>query len=133
MEEKEVVPDNLYYSKDHEWVRVDGNMAVVGISGHAQHALGEITYVELPRLGKQVKQSGELAAVESAKAASDVYSPLSGEVAEVNAALNDEPQKVNADPYGAGWICKLKGIAPAELKNLLSAEGYRKLLGQEPK
>lgn len=133
MEKKDIVPDGLYYSKDHEWVRVEGNIAVIGISDHAQHALGEITYVDLPRPGKKVKQSGELAAVESAKAASDVYSPLSGEVAEVNEALNDEPQKVNAEPYGAGWICKLKGIAPDELKNLLSAEAYRQMLGQEPK
>ena len=133
MTEAGVVPEGLYYTKDHEWVRIEGDLAVVGITDHAQKALGDITYVELPRPAKAVKQFAELAAVESAKAASDVYSPLSGEVAEVNAALNDEPQKVNADPYGAGWICKLKGIAPAELKNLLSAEGYRKLLGQEPK
>ena len=132
MTEAGVVPEGLYYTKDHEWVRIEGDLAVVGITDHAQKALGDITYVELPRPVKAVKQFAELAAVESAKAASDIFAPLSGVVAEANAALNDAPEKINADPYGEGWICKLKGISLAEAKSLLSPADYRKLLEQEP-
>lgn len=124
------VPEGLRYTKDHEWVRVEGDSAVVGITHHAQQALGDVTYVELPPEGTAVKASEELAAVESAKAAADVYAPLSGTVAEVNATLEDTPQKVNQDPYGAGWLCKLKGVDPAEADGLLSAEAYRSLLEQ---
>lgn len=127
------VPASLRYSKDHEWVRVEGDVATIGITDHAQHALGDITYVELPPLDKRVKQSDELAAVESAKAASDIYAPVSGAVTEVNAALEDTPEKVNVDPYGEGWICKLEAIDASELDNLLTARQYRDLLAQEEK
>lgn len=131
MAEGNAVPQELWYSKNHEWVRAEGEVAVVGITDHAQKALGEITYVELPALDKQVKQFNELAAVESAKAASDIYAPVSGKVVDVNAALEDAPEKVNAEPYGEGWICKLRGINSVELDNLLTAERYRELLEQE--
>lgn len=127
------VPQNLHYSRDHEWVRVEGEVAIVGITDYAQQALADITYVDLPPLEKQVKQFDELAAVESAKAAFDIYAPVSGIVDEVNTALEDAPEKVNADPYGEGWICKLKEINPGELVSLLTPEEYRELLEQEQK
>lgn len=126
-----LVPEELRYTEDHEWVRIEGDVAVVGITDHAQQALGEITYVDVPAVGKQVKQGAELAAVESAKAAADIYAPLSGTVAEVNSALEDSPEAVNADPYGEGWICKLKGLDLSELDVLLTAEQYRELAGKE--
>lgn len=125
------VPKDLRYSKDHEWVRVEGDVATVGVTDYAQRALGEITYVELPPIDRVVRQSDELAAVESAKAAADVLAPVSGQVAEINALLEDAPQKVNADPYGEGWICMLEVADGAELENLLTAEQYQALLEQE--
>ncbi|MGO8703757.1 MAG: glycine cleavage system protein GcvH [Candidatus Brocadiia bacterium] len=131
MAEQTAVPEDRRYTKDHEWARLEGDLAVVGITDHAQHALGEITYVELPPVGKALKQFAEAGAVESAKAASDIFAPLSGVVAEVNMALETEPEKVNSDPYGEGWMYKLKGAAAAELGNLLTAQQYRKLI-EEP-
>ncbi len=131
MAEQTAVPEDRRYTKDHEWVRLEGDLAVVGITDHAQHALGEITYVELPPVGKALKQFAEAGAVESAKAASDIFSPLSGVVAEVNPALETEPEKVNSDPYGEGWMYKLKGASAGELGNLLTAQQYRKLI-EEP-
>jgi glycine cleavage system H protein len=104
---------------------------VVGITDHAQHALGDITYVDLPPIGKKVAQGAELAAVESAKAAADVFSPVSGTVAEVNKELDSAPEAVNTDPYGNGWICKLKDVAQGDLNDLLSAAQYRELLKKE--
>jgi glycine cleavage system H protein len=131
MAEQVAVPEDLHYTKDHEWVRIEGDLAVVGITDHAQHALGEITYVEPPPAGKALKQFAEAGAVESAKAASDIFSPLSGVVAEVNSALETEPNKINSQPYGEGWIYKLKGAPSAELGSLLTAQQYRALI-QEP-
>ena len=125
------IPEDLRYTKDHEWVRLDGGTAVVGITHHAQDALGGITFVDLPPEGKAVSQGDDLAAIESAKAASDIYAPVSGEVSEVNAVLEDEPEKVNADCYGEGWICKLTGVNAADVEGLLTAEGYAGLLEQE--
>jgi glycine cleavage system H protein len=125
------VPKELHYSKDHEWVRIEGDTAVVGITDHAQQALGDVTYVELPRIGKQVAQGDELAAVESAKAASDIFAPVAGSVSEVNEALGSSPEKINGDPYGEGWICKLTGISASDVDALLDAEAYSKLLEQE--
>ena len=124
-------PEDLRYTKDHEWVRVEGDMAVVGVSEFAQQAVGEITYVDLPPLGKKLRQFGELAAIESAKAAFDVLSPLSGTVSEVNTALEDAPEKVNADPYGEGWICRLKGVNASELANLLTPDQYRQVVERD--
>ena len=125
------IPSELRYTKDHEWVRLDGDAAVVGITHHAQEALGAITFVDLPPEGKAVSAGDELAAIESAKAASDIFAPVSGEVAEVNEALEDEPGKVHADCYGEGWICKLTGVNAADADGLLTAEDYAAVLEQE--
>ena len=118
------IPDNLRYTKDHEWVRIEGSTAVMGISDHAQEQLGDITYVELPAVGRQVKQSGEIATIESVKAASDIYAPVGGAVASVNEALADHPEMVNKEPYGAGWICSLSGVNADEVKSLMTAAQY---------
>lgn len=131
MTEGMVIPEGLHYSKDHEWVRVGGETAVLGITGYAQNVLGDITFVDLPPLEKQVKQFEEVAAIESAKAAYEIFASLSGTVAEVNTSLEDAPEKVNADPYGEGWICKLKGIDETELGNLLTPQQYRDLVEQD--
>jgi glycine cleavage system H protein len=128
MAERPAAPEELRYTKDHDWVRVEGDVAVVGITDHAQGAMGDITYVEPPPVGRQLEQFAEAGAVESAKAAADIYAPLSGVVAEVNTDLETVPEKLNQDPYGEGWIYKLKGVAAAELNNLLTAQQYRALL-----
>ena len=132
MAEPAAVPEDLRYTKDHDWVRLEGDVAVVGITDHAQHAMGDITYVEPPPEGKELKQFAEAGAVESAKAAADIFAPVSGVVAEVNLELETLPEKVNQDPYGDGWIYKLKGVAAADLDNLMTAQQYRALLEQSP-
>jgi glycine cleavage system H protein len=116
---------DIRYSKEHEWVRVDGQVATVGISEHAQQQLGDVVFVELPEVGREVAQTTAMAVVESVKAASDVYVPISGEVVEVNDALNDDPALVNRDAEGAGWFCKLEIAKPAELDGLMDANAYR--------
>ncbi|MBJ6749101.1 glycine cleavage system protein GcvH [Geomonas anaerohicana] len=113
-----------FYTKEHEWVEMAGAQATVGISEHAAHELGDITYVELPKIGKSVKQFDALAAIESVKAASDIYAPVSGKVAEVNQALNDAPELVNQGAESQGWICKLDGVNEAELGALMDAAAY---------
>jgi glycine cleavage system H protein len=122
------VPTNLRYTEEHEWVRLEGETATVGITDFAQEALGEVTYVELPAPGATLTRGEEFAVVESLKAASDVYAPLSGTVAAVNEALEDDPRQVNAEPYGAGWLCTVEGIDPAEVEGLLSPEQYQDLI-----
>ena len=117
-------PDSLKYTKDHEWVRLDGETAVIGITDHAQDELGDITYVELPTEGKEVAANGELAVIESVKAASDILAPIAGKVSEVNSALDDEPEAINDSPYEAGWICKLTGVDVAAVEGLMSAADY---------
>jgi glycine cleavage system H protein len=116
------------YTEDHEWVRVDGEIATIGISNHAQEQLGDVVFVDLPAVGKQVKPKDPMAVVESVKAASDVFAPLSGEVVEVNEALADEPALVNSGAESEGWFCKLKLADPAELDGLLDAKAYRALV-----
>ena len=118
------MPD-IRYTEEHEWVRVDGQVATVGISNHAQEQLGDVVFVELPEVGRTVSRNAAMAVVESVKAASDVYAPISGEVVEVNAALTDDPALVNGDAEGAGWFCKLKIANPAELDALMDAAAYR--------
>ena len=103
-----MIPKGLIYTKDHEWAKIEGDIAIIGITDHAQNQLGELTFVELPDVGKEVKQKGELAVVESSKAASDVYSPVTGKITEVNKALQAKPEIVNDECYGAGWICKIQ-------------------------
>ena len=126
-----MVPKKLLYTEEHEWVRVEGDSATIGISDYAQQALGDITFVELPEVGKQVAQFEDLAVIESVKAASDIYAPLSGVVLEVNPALEEAPETINRDCYGEGWICKLTRIVGAEKEKLLSAEVYEKLIVSE--
>jgi len=116
---------SLKYSKDHEWVRVEGDSAVVGITDFAQQQLGDVVFVELPEIGRQVAAHEQVAIVESVKAASEVYAPLSGEVTEANAALADEPGKVNADPLGAGWFFKLRLADASELAGLMDEAAYQ--------
>ena len=116
---------SVYYTKEHEWVRVEGDTATVGITDFAQGQLGDVVFVEVPEAGRQVTQGGEAAVVESVKAASDVYSPASGEVVEGNAALADEPALVNSDPEGEGWFFKLRLADTHEINDLMSAEQYK--------
>jgi len=119
---------DMKYTKEHEYIRVDGETGIIGISHHAQEQLGEVVFVELPEVGKQVSQGDELAVVESVKAASEVYAPVSGEVTEVNAALPDSPEKVNADPEGEAWFVKLKITDKGDLDKLMSADDYKSYL-----
>jgi len=116
------------YTKDHEWIRLDGEVATVGISEHAQSALGDIVYVELPEIGRQVEQGGEAAVVESVKAASDVYAPVSGQVVAVNEALDGSPATINEDAEGKGWFFRLKPSSPAQIDALMTAEQYKEYL-----
>ncbi len=115
---------DLRYTKEHEWVRVEGDVAVVGISDYAQKQLGDVVYVELPEVGKVLDQAAQAAVVESVKAASEVYAPVSGEVIEVNQALDDEPATVNAEPTGAGWFLKLRVKDPSDLDGLMDEAAY---------
>jgi glycine cleavage system H protein len=119
---------DIRYSKDHEWVRRDGDLAVIGITDYAQNQLGDVVYVELPELGRKVEQGGEAAVVESVKAASEVYAPVSGEVAAVNELLSGEPGRVNAEPLGEGWFFKLKLSDPKQLDALMDEAAYKKFI-----
>lgn len=116
------------YTRDHEWIRLDGDVATVGITEHAQSALGDIVYVELPEIGRKVEKGGEAAVVESVKAASDVYAPVSGEVVAVNDALGSAPGAINEEAEGKGWFFRLKLDSPGELDGLMSAEQYKEFL-----
>jgi glycine cleavage system H protein len=122
-------PENFRYTKEHEWVLVEGDTGTVGITFHAQKELGDIVYVDLPKVGAQFSQGGVLGSVESVKAVSDIYAPVSGEVIEVNSALADAPEKLNEDPHGSAWIARLKLTAPDEINGLLSAADYQKYIG----
>jgi glycine cleavage system H protein len=124
------VPSDLRYAKSHEWVRVSGDTATIGITDHAQHELTDVVFVELPAVGAQVKAGEACAVVESVKTASDIYSPVSGQIVEVNTAAVDDPALVNSDPYGGGWFFKMRLSSPAELNNLLSPEAYTAQIGQ---
>jgi glycine cleavage system H protein len=124
-------PNNFQYTKEHEWVRVEGDTGTVGITDHAQQELGDIVYVELPKIGAQVEQGKGLGSVESVKAVSDIYAPVSGEVVAVNDLLATSPEKLNEDPHGAAWLAKIRLSAPDEVKTLLSADDYQKYIGAE--
>jgi len=124
-------PGNLRYTKEHEWVRVEGDLGVIGITDHAQHELGDIVYVDLPKVGASVELGKSLGSVESVKAVSDIYSPVSGEVVEVNESLSQSPEKLNQDPHGAAWLVKVRLSAPDQLKTLLSAADYQAYVGAE--
>lgn len=118
----------MYFTKEHEWVRIDGTQATVGISEHAAHELGDITFVELPQMGKSVKQFDTLAGIESVKAASDIYAPVSGKVVQVNDKLEDAPELVNQSAEDAGWICRLEATDPGEVGSLMDAAAYAEFL-----
>lgn len=126
-----MIPKELKYSSEHEWIRVEGNIGTVGITSYAQEQLGDIVFVELPETGKEVNKMEAVAVVESVKAASDIYTPVSGRITEVNEELNDSPSLINEDPYGKGWIFKIELRDPRELDELLSAEEYEKLIKEE--
>lgn len=115
---------SIYFTKEHEWAKVDGSTATVGISEHAAHELGDVTFVELPQPGKQVKQGEMLAAIESVKAASDIYAPVSGRVIKVNSALDEAPEQVNESPEGGAWMVELELSDPAEVASLMNREQY---------
>ena len=118
-------PPNFRYTKEHEWVRVDGDIGTIGITDHAQQELGDIVYVDLPKVGTKIAQGATAGSVESVKAVSDIYAPVSGEVTEVNATLTGAPEKLNADPHGEAWLIKVKLSAPAEVAKLMSADEYQ--------
>jgi glycine cleavage system H protein len=124
-------PDNFRYTKEHEWVLVEGDTGTVGITDHAQEELGDIVYVDLPKIGARLQQGKALGSVESVKAVSDIYAPVSGEVVAVNAALADAPEKLNEDPHGEAWLVKIRLSIPAELEQLFSAADYQKYVGAE--
>lgn len=122
------VPEDRRYSPDHEWARLEGARVRVGITDYAQDALGDVVYVQVPVVGRTVAAGGGLSEVESTKSVSDIYAPVAGTVVEVNADLADAPERLNDDPYGAGWICVIEPDEPSQLEGLLDAEGYRNLV-----
>src|SRR5262245_36146401 len=123
------IPLDLKYAKSHEWVRASGESATVGITDHAQHELTDVVFLELPELGRKVKAGEACAVVESVKTASDVYSPVSGEITEINKAAVENPALINSAPYAEGWFYKIKSANPGELSELLSPEQYQKAIG----
>ena len=124
------IPEGLRYTKDHEWAKPEGKRVRVGITDHAQTELTDVVYVELPPVGKVVKQGEPIGTVESVKAVSEIFAPVSGKVVEVNKTLGDQPELVNKDPYGSGWMAILEALNPAELNALMDAAGYRRLIGE---
>src|SRR5215475_8929507 len=124
-------PENLRYTKEHEWVLVEGGIGTIGITFHAQKELGDIVYVDLPKPGTKLEQGKAIGSVESVKAVSDIYSPVSGEVMEVNEALTTTPEKLNEDPHGEAWLVKIKLSVPAEVETLLTAADYQSYIGAE--
>ncbi len=124
-------PENFRYTKEHEWVLAEGDTGTVGITDHAQQELGDIVYVDLPKVGSQVEAGKSLGSVESVKAVSDIYSPVSGEVVEINQTLADAPETLNTDPHGAAWLVRIKLSGPADVQNLMSAADYLSYIGAE--
>jgi glycine cleavage system H protein len=124
------IPENLHYSKDHEWLSAADGIATIGITDYAQHALGDVVYVELPRVGDKFESRAAFGSVESVKAVSEIFTPVAGEIVEVNAALNDSPEKVNSDVYGDAWMVKIKMTNPGEADKMLTAVEYEEYLAQ---
>lgn len=118
-------PDNYKYTKEHEWVLVEGDTGTVGITDHAQHELGDIVYVDLPKPGSSIAKGKSFGSVESVKAVSDIYSPISGEIAEINELLASHPEKLNEDPHGAAWLIKIRMASGTEVNDLMSAQDYQ--------
>lgn len=126
-----MTPKDRKYTKTHEWIKIENNEAVIGITDHAQDSLGDITFIELPKVGAKLKKNGECGVIESVKAASDLYSPASGSVIEVNEALETTPEDVNNDPYEKGWIFKISGVNQSEIADLMDAAAYETFLETE--
>lgn len=125
---EETYPDDLRYHPEHDWARIDGDEATFGVTWYAQDTLGEVVFYEPPEVGAEISKDGPYAEVESVKAVSDVFAPLSGEILEVNEALSDSPEQINSDPYGEGWMVRVKLSDPAEAEALMDAAAYRELL-----
>ncbi len=123
-------PDNVRYTKDHEWIKIEGDTGIVGITDHAQGELGDVVFVELPAVGKAIKQHDSFGTIEAVKAVSDLYAPVSGSILEVNSSLEKTPEIVNKDPYNAGWMVKIKLTNAAEISSLLDAAAYKALIGK---
>ena len=123
-----IVPEGLFFTKEHEWVKIDGNLAKMGISDHAQHELGDITFIELPVLHAQCEQFKQIAIIESVKAASDVYAPLSGKISAVNNQVVDNPELVNKSPYDQGWLLVIELTEKSQIQNLMDTEAYKNYL-----
>lgn len=124
-------PESYRYTKEHEWVHVEGDQGTIGITDHAQHELGDIVFVELPKIGSHVTKGHTFGSVESVKAVSDIYSPVTGEVTSINELLSKSPEKLNEDPHGDAWLIKVKLSAPAEMSDLLTAPDYQEYVGAE--
>ena len=124
-------PADLLYSKEHEWVKIEGESATVGITDYAQNSLGDIVYVELPKVGSSIAQFGNVGVIESVKAVSDLFSPIGGEVSAINDGLESDPALVNREPFGAGWLFKVKLSDPTQVDHLLSPESYTQLLAED--
>jgi glycine cleavage system H protein len=123
-------PENFRYTKEHEWVQVDGDIGIIGITDHAQKELGDIVYVDLPKPGSTASQGKTIGSVESVKAVSEIYAPVSGEVVESNTALAEKPERLNEDPHGEAWLVKIRLSAPEEIKQLLTAADYQSYIGE---
>lgn len=126
-----MIPEGLHYTKEHEWIKVEGDRGRVGITHFAQSQLGDVVFVELPKVGRALRQMETFGVVESVKAVSDLYCPVTGEVAQVNSTLESRPEQVNADPYGQGWMMVVKIANPKELSKLMTAEAYKAYLAAE--
>jgi glycine cleavage system H protein len=118
-------PADYRYTKDHEWIKVDGAVGTIGITDYAQHELGDVVFVELPKVGARIKAGESFGSVESVKAVSDIFSPVSGEIAEINSSLGDQPEKINHDPHGAAWLVRIKLDDPKEANSLMDAKAYQ--------
>lgn len=118
-------PADYRYTKDHEWIKVDGAVGTIGITDYAQHELGDVVFVELPKVGARIKAGESFGSVESVKAVSDIFSPVSGEIAEINSSLGDQPEKINHDPHGAAWLVRIKLDDPREANSLMDAKAYQ--------
>jgi glycine cleavage system H protein len=125
------IPEDLHYSKDHEWIRVEGETGTIGITDYAQHSLGDVVYVELPKVGDKFEAHESFGSVESVKAVSELLTPVAGEIVEVNEALQDAPESVNSDPYGAAWMIRVRVKVPGEVDALLTAAEYEDFLSTE--
>jgi glycine cleavage system H protein len=126
-------PSDYRYTKEHEWIHADGQVGIVGITDYAQHELGDVVYVELPKVGAQLKAGQSLGTVESVKAVSEIYAPVSGEVTEINSALASAPEDVNKDPHGRAWLVKIKLANPTEMADLMDASAYQAYLADKEK